>query len=209
MNFKSHRFIPITNKKNANSVLICGECWNIVRIKNIPQIEFDIESTYNGFMVNHVKPDFEIYCENCDNFMFQCDEEFVSRIIALNKLGVTTRFCCEGHMSEARSIKNNHKYLIIDMPYLAIDKSINPVVLGIMKNILGEQRYQFIKFEDDMDDMYVIRGSLYDQSSIIEELTEEDDKSEMRTNFEVMKSRYFDFIDDFIYDIELYTIGKE
>ena len=203
MNYlKRNYLIPINYKENANSIMVCDKCWNVVRL-DIPQSGYrlmDISSTYNDFRVNHIKPDYECFCEQCQNFMFPCDEEFVDRIIDLNKFGVITEFCCEGHCTVTSSIKRGH-YLIIDMPYLAINKDIEPELLDILKGLLSQQVYQFIQFEDDMEDMYVIRGSLYGEYAILESISDEDDKKNIECDFNTMKERYFDLIDDFIYSI--------
>lgn len=41
-----------------------------------------------------------VFCNNCDEAMIQIDEGLFTPVVALNKHGIKTAFCCEGHKNE-------------------------------------------------------------------------------------------------------------
>lgn len=41
----------------------------------------------------------EVYCNECDEFMFPCDDKMIYPVIGLNSKGYETLYCCEGHHS--------------------------------------------------------------------------------------------------------------
>lgn len=97
---------------------ICSECYDVVRvdyqntfaITNGSDLEKDTSKT-----IRFNAPSLSVFCKNCDNFMFKCDEKLINPIIKFNKLQFFTTNCCEGHFVGVQ----------FSNPYIQFDASLS------------------------------------------------------------------------------------
>lgn len=84
---------------------ICPECFEVTTIKGTFEnyIDYSNFKERKNIKVKLLNPDFQCYCDDCDSFMFDCDEHLVDTIVKFNKAGFTTEFCCQGHHGDERA----------------------------------------------------------------------------------------------------------
>lgn len=112
------------NKKKTFSY-VCPKCFERCDLTfNMNITLTDCSALENEFhfagLTNHV------FCKQCGSLMFNCDSRIVNDIISLNKNGIKTEYCCQGHKVEpfisrdfVKSIENKHvrNYEISNMNY--------------------------------------------------------------------------------------------
>ena len=105
--------------------------------------------------------------------MFECDEDFVDKIIKLNLLGITTEYCCSGHKDSIDRIHNGQRkevedysypYLMINLSETAPDK-INIILTKALQkkhNIKVEfmDEDPFIRIAPILPEYIVVSGSM-------------------------------------------------
>ena len=71
--------------------------------------------------------------------MFECDEDFVERIIKLNSLGIITEFSCSGHKNVVNTIRTEENKTIskdendYSFPYVTINTSdTDPKIISVI-----------------------------------------------------------------------------
>jgi hypothetical protein len=122
---------------------------------------------------------YNTYCSDCDEFMFECDEKLVDLIIAMNKNGFITLYCCEGHYNseDGKSILFNDYFDTFSMPYIYFyrkDDDEDTYIDDIKKLIESDPEYKkyifvqtgLIEDIDENETYYyttaTIRSKIYD-----------------------------------------------
>jgi hypothetical protein len=79
-------------------------------------IKFTHEDAENT-MAKLMGLNFSLYCDDCGEFMFECDNKIADDIILINKKGYQTLYCCEGHYEDD---KNGTVFPseLVSVPYL-------------------------------------------------------------------------------------------
>lgn len=121
MNFKF-------DNDSKNEIYICPKCLRKVSIRVIQGIEIEPDDNQDigdvDALLFHPSA-MVLSCERCDETMFKCDNQFVDRIIELNRRGFITAYCCEGHGPSIETVEISTmipKYNI-SSPYITFDYS--------------------------------------------------------------------------------------
>ena len=201
----STRFFPDNDHLKEVRTYICPECWSKVRI--VPNELFGyfgmtLHSTTPNIQLVKTRINYDIICSECDGFMFECDDMIADRIIDLNKLGIETRFCCEGHYTSLSKPLTFNKNLNIykhrvEYPYVGFDISISENIMDRIDGLLSFQEYGFIEFKAG-EEMYVLRAKF--------EYEDDESIKDIYNRFNDVKNNFLRFIDELIelirYDIE-------
>lgn len=114
---------------------ICPECFKITVVKGYLENYIDNYKSFEeneNIKVTFLGPNIKCNCDDCDGFMFECDEHMVDSVVKFNKSGFLTTFCCEGHYKkyetesisvpyiEFADIDDHNWQIIIDTLYLSI-----------------------------------------------------------------------------------------
>lgn len=121
-------------------------CWSNVRSKvtgfDNSQIEIsDASITHN------------IRCTICQDYMVELDPIIAEVIVNLNKVGLETLFCCDGHIRTMRkfvSLARVGKYNFSELPYVIIAKQDD--LKQNIDSILSSDKYSYITVEYCNDD---------------------------------------------------------
>lgn len=186
---------------------LCPKCWNKVQINLNLRESFDcyvayLKSTTPNIQLARTRINYDIICSECDGFMIECDDMFANRIIALNKLGFETRYCCEGHYNTTETPfvfnkpLNKYKHWV-DLPYVAFSIDITENQMEYIDGLLSFQEYKFIEFEAT-ETQYVLRAQF--------EFTDKEKEKDVQDRFNSVKESFFRFIDELI---ELATYYNE
>ena len=136
--------------------------------------------------------------------MFECDDTIADRIIELNKLGIETRFCCEGHYTSLNKPFTFDKDLDtykhwIEYPYVGFDIDVSENIMDRIDALLSFQEYGFIEFEAG-EEMYVLRAKF--------EYDDDENTKDIYNRFTDMKNNYLRLIDELI-ELIKYDIREE
>lgn len=104
---------------NVKQYFICPKCLEKVEVKtDIPVVSYSHNIGERDIEIKLIeRPNFQVRCVNCDDFMFECDENMVYPVIGLNQKGYETFFCCEGHHTEIDP-ENCHLNTVYSYPYI-------------------------------------------------------------------------------------------
>lgn len=203
----STRYFPNNDHLEEVRTYICPECWNKVRI--VPNEIFGyfgmtLHSTTPNIQLVRTRISYDVICSECDGFMFECDDTIADRIIELNKLGIETRFCCEGHytsLSKPLTFDkdlNTYKHWI-EYPYIGFDIDVSENIMDRIDALLSFQEYGFIEFEAG-EEMYVLRAKF--------EYEDDESTKDIYNRFTDMKNNFLRFIDELI-ELIKYDIREE
>lgn len=82
---------------------ICPKCFKYTRVWGQGQFDCstatytDLDEIGKNVKVKILNPNIQCYCDDCNEFMFECDRYMVNSIIKFNRSGFPTEFCCQGH----------------------------------------------------------------------------------------------------------------
>ena len=128
----SSNFKHYEHSKILKQTYICPICFNTKEVET----EIIGATEDDDTRVHHVE--YNAYCRDCDSYMFDCDNKLVDVIVALNKLGLTTEYCCIGHS------KHEEFYVCVDMdccmPYVSFEKDISGVINKVKKKMAKKER---------------------------------------------------------------------
>lgn len=80
-------------------------------------------TSIDGYFVNYFKvpkentkikvlnPEIQCYCDDCKEYMYECDKLLTDSVIKFNKSGFRTEFCCEGHYENGLAGEYSIPYL--------------------------------------------------------------------------------------------------
>lgn len=193
----STRFFPDNDHLEEVRTYICPECWNKVQIlpdELFGYLAMTLRSTTPNIQLVKTKIHYDVLCSECDGFMFECDDTIADRIIELNKLGINTNFCCEGHYTPLSKPFTFNKRLNIykhwvENPYIAFDIDITENAMDRIEGLLNFQEYKFIKFEAG-EDQYILRAKF--------EFDDKETVKDISTRFDDVKFNFLRFIDELI-----------
>ena len=97
----------ISELDHVKTTFICPSCWGRVSFNVKSETTFSITSDIENFDIERTRTTFVPMCTSCNQSMFECDEDFVDRIIKLNLLGIVTEYCCSGHKEKIDRIGTN------------------------------------------------------------------------------------------------------
>lgn len=92
---------------HVKTTFVCPSCWGRVSFNVKSETTFSITSDIDNFDIERSRTTFAPVCLNCNQSMFECDEDFVDRIIKLNLLDIVTEYCCSGHKEVIDRISTN------------------------------------------------------------------------------------------------------
>ena len=92
---------------HVKTTFVCPSCWGRVSFNVKSETTFSITSDIDNFDIERSRTTFSPVCLNCNQSMFECDEDFVDRIIKLNLLDIVTEYCCSGHKEVIDRISTN------------------------------------------------------------------------------------------------------
>ena len=195
--------------KDYERSYFCPECWTVTHISaqdtDITYIPSFVDSTSKNIAIARCNINFDILCVECDGFMIECDSGIVDRIVELNKLGVQTMYCCEGHLNNIEKpfgftkqfpIKYNHS---VNLPYIGFSIEVSENIMESIEGLLSFQEYNFIEFEAT-EHMYVLRGKF--------DIDAYENDHEMKKDFTIMKTNFLRFVDELI-ELLKYDIKEE
>ena len=117
----------IAELDHVKTTFICPSCFGRVSFNLWSDTKYNITSDIEDFDIERCRTTFIPTCKLCDQSMFECDEDFVDRIIKLNLLGICTEYCCSGHKEEYDEVRTNGNKTKntpitgIALPYLVIN----------------------------------------------------------------------------------------
>lgn len=142
------------SNKVLKQTYVCPICFKT------QDVETEIAGSTMGEDVRLHHIEYNAYCRECDSYMFDCDNKLVDVIVALNKLGLTTEYCCIGHSS------HEEFYACVDMdccmPYVLFEKDISPVISKIKKTELYD-KYIYIENLPGSN-RTIIKSRIFDES---------------------------------------------
>lgn len=97
----------ISELDHVKTTFVCPSCWGRVSFNVKSETTFSITSDIENFDIERSRTTFAPICLNCNQSMFECDEDFVDRIIELNLLNIVTEYCCSGHKEVIDRISTN------------------------------------------------------------------------------------------------------
>lgn len=97
----------ISELDHVKTTFVCPSCWGRVSFNVKSETTFSITSDIDNFDIERSRTTFSPVCLNCNESMFECDEDFVDRIIKLNLLDIVTEYCCSGHEETIDRISTN------------------------------------------------------------------------------------------------------
>ena len=164
----SSNFKHYEHSKILKQTYICPICFNTKEVET----EIIGATEDDDTRVHHVE--YNAYCRDCDSYMFDCDNKLVDVIVALNKLGLTTEYCCIGHS------KHEEFYVCVDMdccmPYVSFEKDISGVINKVKKTELYD-KYIYIENLPGTN-RTIIRARVFDESGrSIFELSDDTDEN--------------------------------
>lgn len=138
---------------HVKTTFICPSCFGRVSFNVKSETTFSISSDIDAFDMSRLRTTFFPSCNKCNRVMFECDEDFVDRIIKLNHLGIITLYCCSGHNETIDRICDNKLIGIEDysFPYIIINTlDTKPeVVSKILSKALIKRNNLTVTFMDD------------------------------------------------------------
>ena len=171
MNF--NRYEP---SKKLKQTYICPICFKTQEIET----EISGATEDENIQLHHV--DYIVYCRKCDTYMFDCDNKLVDVIVALNKSGLLTEYCCIGHH------RSEEFYSMPDVecsgPYVVFERDIRDIIGKIKKTELYD-KYIYIETLPGSN-ATVIRSKVFDDAgqNIFGLSDNEDDKDRVPTSKE-------------------------
>lgn len=164
----SNNFKRYEHSKILKQTYVCPICFK----KQEVETEIIGATEDDDTRVHHVE--YNAYCRDCDSYMFDCDNKLVDVIVALNKLGLTTEYCCIGHS------KHEEFYVCVDMdccmPYVSFEKDISRVISKVKKTELYD-KYIYIENLPGTN-RTIIRARVFDESGrSIFELSDDTDEN--------------------------------
>lgn len=116
-----------TIRKQFIESFICPECFKEISING--NISFDLLQEDDNVSFDLTDGLITPYCHECRKLLFKCDYKIRNIIIRLNKAGLKTDFCCEGHfVCDKNSIglhyakeENSEAEYDINNAYIAFD----------------------------------------------------------------------------------------
>ena len=149
------------NVEDSDQIYICPYCLNTFKAKSLHWSD-----KYIGYEDDKVrirgcnKPELHVMCNKCEDYMFLCDSFIAPQIIHLNEVGLTTSFCCEGHIYTDA----DGNFVAQDAPYVVIDLESNKYAKSIYNNIINNHlnRIRFKNlFTVDLECRDVIKCSAF------------------------------------------------
>ena len=98
----------ISELDHVKTTFVCPSCWGRVLFNVKSETTFSIASDIENFDIERTRTTFVPICTTCNQSMFECDEDFVDRIIKLNLLNIVTEYCCSGHKETLDRISTNN-----------------------------------------------------------------------------------------------------
>ena len=130
--------LSMNNFNIEDSFYICPNCHKVARFKINGIDTISIDSDLDNLQIGKYNLSIEVLCNNCDQFMFQCDKKLVSIIKLLLGIGIETHYCCEGHIQELYyPFNDGDKHFRIESPYIILSTSnidIQNAILKILEN---------------------------------------------------------------------------
>ena len=118
---------------------VCPKCFRTATIETA--LEYSVSDNHEEFETRINRVDFNVYCPQCNEWMFDCDVSLVERIIKLNKLGFETIYCCEGHYKV-------HPEILFNTPYVTfIIPSKYDFLNEFIESIVENDKYKDIVFQ--------------------------------------------------------------
>lgn len=143
----------ISELDHVKTTFICPSCLGRVSFNVKSETTFSITSDIEEFDIQRMRTTFEPTCTKCDQLMFECDEDFVDRIIKFNLLGIVTEYCCSGHDDPIDHVHNKKMEEIkgYSFPYITINaaKTKPSIISVILAKALQVKRNLDVMFMDD------------------------------------------------------------
>lgn len=183
----------ISEIDHVKTTFVCPNCLGRVSFNLKSETTFSITSDIEDFAIERYRTTFIPMCTKCEQSMFECDEDFVDRIIKLNLLGIVTEFCCSGHENSIDRVRNGKLEEIKDFsyPYIMINVAeTEPQIINIiLTNVLQKNRNLDVMFMDE-DPYLRISPKLPNSVSYSDTL--------QRADQDWMKDTLFKFVDTII-----------
>ena len=182
----------ISELDHVKTTFICPNCFGRVSFNLKSESTFTISSDIEEFDIQRIRTTFEPICVKCDQIMFECDEDFVDRIIKLNLLGIVTEYCCSGHDDPIDRVYNGKMEEIkgYSFPYITINVAkTNPNILSIILTEAKALQNLDVMFMDK-DPHLRIATKIPDSIDISDKITKEDQ--------DWMRDILFKFVDTII-----------
>lgn len=146
--------------------------------------------------------DYSVYCKECKENMFECDELLTDPIIKLNQMGYETFYCCQGHHRDY-DITNMAVGEILTTPYVYLNLTKSAV--DILDELIDTPKYKNriwpLEFFDKAD-IYIpvsFYAIFYDRDG---RSTRDDNRDEIKeisvSEFLAGRAIFIEFVNDFI-----------
>lgn len=83
------------NCSKYTKCFICPNCNKLTSFEGYYENYFRMPK--DNVKIKVLYPQFHCYCDDCKEYMFECDLYMADSIVKFNKSGYATAFCCEGH----------------------------------------------------------------------------------------------------------------
>ena len=201
----SARFIPI-READREKVYYCPICGNIgvvtTRTKTSTyMLHQDIKFTNpveisEVYICNHVR------CITCNDYMVEIDSCISDQVEKMNKIGIETEYCCQGHFNMGIVIdvdsRSNSCEPTIDYPYIAIyaNKYDNEELINLICNLVDGSKYKYLDLEFVDDDGYE-ESEEYTKLRIYGNIEDIDEN-----HFKTVQKEFIEFLNDLIAQYE-------
>ena len=125
--------------------LVCPECWNSIHVAVSGTVEFSKpvvaplpeRQLFYGCCPNCHRDQDDEYPDGHDVEMFSCDPKLTPYILALNRAGYRTQFCCEGHVEIC-----NYTYAN-SLPYILFNDTVKNMrkIYVTAKHVLKDPQF--------------------------------------------------------------------
>lgn len=129
---------PITDSQ----VFMCPHCCRIVdNVFTIgPMTGGSISEKGHKYSIAYIKPIFNVYCNDCNDYMVEIDRSIVDKVVMLNKKGYPTIYSCSGHYDrKTRNMSAPSGKTVYENPYIIV------VLDNDAANIAEQKMYDFFK----------------------------------------------------------------
>jgi len=201
INENSYYHDKISEIDHVKTTFICPSCFGRVSFNVKSETTFSITSDIENFDIERTRTTFAPICTSCNQSMFECDEDFVDRIIKLNLLGIATEYCCSGHKEMIDTIRTNNNTTSLkevenySYPYIMINivETKPEVVSVILAKASQKKRNLEVMFMDENPSLRI--GPKIPKSINIQDKVPEADQA-------WLKNTLFKFVDEIIHHFD-------
>ena len=179
----------------VQSIYVCPHCLKTRKFDCY--IEDIVGDDKNG---KFYKPEYNAWCEDCEEWMFDCDPDMVDIVIALNKKGYKTEFSCAGHHKDFDDI-HIAPHEICTIPYVSFRApgEMDPYLRNMID---GDPEYkEWISFINTHTGDFDRRFSIYSGSRLMSDLDEKDEERS-KEDWNKLKDVFFKFVEELIEKVE-------